>query len=323
MTEKLDPVELLRELSDLRRRVDAMAPRMQVDLLRMEVVGLHDKLRHSLAAAREHAPAEIGRSTAGLDHLAGRPRDEPDRTLADHERRLTWMERHIRAILGAEGPSLNPTPELAALARCAERGRTLRAELLDEPAIRELTEVTETWQDWRRERRNQTDAAIEGSRWISSVLPGLNDRPHAERAYRCARAALARLDADREHIQRAAEAACERLAEDAARRDEYRPAIAEGQRAGTALTTRLRTMICATVDRAEVLPVWFDTALGTTPPPDTEPWLRTATELLAYRLSYAVEDPVAALGPEPPPDAPARRHEWYVTLGIQLKEHQP
>jgi hypothetical protein len=117
------------------------------------------------------------------------------------------------------------------------------------------------------------------------------------------------LDARRARVQHAAEDATAELARDDGLRQGHAGAIAAGEQAWTTLTTRLRTRLVDTIDRGELLPVWFDTVLGMPPPPEADAWLQAGTELLANRTTYGVSDSVVALGPVPNADASRRRRD--------------
>jgi hypothetical protein len=64
----------------------------------------------------------------------------------------------------------------------------------------------------------------------------------------------------------------------------------------------------------------FATVLGMTPPADAADWIEVGTDLLAYRATYKITDPVVALGREPDPNA-SRRWSWHFRLTNQFRNY--
>ena len=84
---------------------------------------------------------------------------------------------------------------------------------------------------------------------------------------------------------------------------------------------QLRTRTDDAIRDAQLLPAWFTIVLGAHPPArDTEAWLRTAVDIVAYRMTYHVTDPTVALGREPSHEQP-HRQSWYYTLGDQIRRY--
>lgn len=118
----------------------------------------------------------------------------------------------------------------------------------------------------------------------------------------------------------AARQAQSELCDDDARRAADAETINFGDQAWILLITRLRTSIAQACAGRKLLPVWLDTQLGSTPPVgEAERWLDAATDLLAYRITYGVTDPLSALG-QMPPDADARRSAWHRRLRIVVQD---
>jgi hypothetical protein len=95
----------------------------------------------------------------------------------------------------------------------------------------------------------------------------------------------------------------------------------DGGGAGAAQTMRLRvrTTLAESLGASVLPPVWFTTALGITPPRrNAEDWLDTATEVIAYRITYRVTDPVLALGAPPNPSTP-NQYQRHQKLAGQLR----
>ncbi|MEU3957329.1 hypothetical protein AB0F45_34360 [Streptomyces achromogenes] len=70
----------------------------------------------------------------------------------------------------------------------------------------------------------------------------------------------------------------------------------------------------------DLLPVWFTTALGPMAPPRrAEEWLETALDVLTYRVTYQVTDPVLALGSAPDASRYPRRTARFKELKRDLR----
>ncbi|MGW7673741.1 hypothetical protein ACWGJX_42690 [Streptomyces sp. NPDC054775] len=71
---------------------------------------------------------------------------------------------------------------------------------------------------------------------------------------------------------------------------------------------------------AELLPVWFVTALGPMAPSrNANDWMDAATDVLAYRVTYRITDPVIALGAPPDGHRTSRRTAWHQELTRELR----
>lgn len=89
------------------------------------------------------------------------------------------------------------------------------------------------------------------------------------------------------------------------------------------LRREIRTRLETAVDSGAVLPVWFTTVLGPTPPAHhTTRWVKTAVDVLAYRVIYEVADQLVALGPEIGDGVDATRRSWRRSLSGQLAEYR-
>lgn len=89
------------------------------------------------------------------------------------------------------------------------------------------------------------------------------------------------------------------------------------------LRREIRTRLETAVDSGAVLPVWFTTVLGPTPPAhETARWVKTAVDVLAYRVIYGVSDQLVALGPEIGDGVDATRCSWRRRLAGQLAEYR-
>lgn len=138
--------------------------------------------------------------------------------------------------------------------------------------------------------------------------------------FRSARQELARLEERRDRVQAAAARAEHQLARDDMLCRQHATAIDHSRHAWTTLTTRLRTRLVDAIDKGHLLPVWFATVLGMSPPPDAGDWLEADTELLAYRATYDITDPVVALGAAPDPNE-SRRWSWHSRLTNRFRRY--
>lgn len=91
------------------------------------------------------------------------------------------------------------------------------------------------------------------------------------------------------------------------------------------LRRELHTKLQSAVDSSAVLPVWFTTVFGPGPPRhETEQWVKTAVDVLAYRVIYGVTDQIVALGPEISADSDdTTRRSWRQQLANRLTTHRP
>jgi hypothetical protein len=238
----------------------------------------------------------------------------------DLERRVRWLYGRIRATASERVTRFDRTPEILDLAAAAERCREVTAPLLDgETRDRYESDVT-AWQSWREQRAMCSSAAIRVGSRIAETPPGSDARRAPQDDFVVARARLNALDADRERLRSAADVAEGVLKADEVERAANADTIERGQQAWTELIGRLRIQIETAVNAFEVLPEWFERALGMSPPADAEQWFRTGAEVLAYRATYGIDDE-HALGSRPSDQAPAHRLRWYEQLVTWLEPY--
>ena len=70
--------------------------------------------------------------------------------------------------------------------------------------------------------------------------------------------------------------------------------------------------------------MWFTTVLGPTPPAHaTEQWVKTAVDVLIYRVVYGVTDQIVAFGPEISTDSDDElRRSWRHAVARKLADHR-
>lgn len=131
-----------------------------------------------------------------------------------------------------------------------------------------------------------------------------------------------RFNVDRDWSQRITQLRSE-LAEDDKLRAKYDAELQSCRSDYLKLRRAIRARLEAAIDNGSVLPVWFSTVLGPTPPAhETAQWVKTAVDVLAYRVIYEVDDHIIALGPERSDGGDATRRSWRTRLADQLAEHR-
>ena len=234
--------------------------------------------------------------------------------------RVDWLERQLRSSGSVAEFDLDDVgSEATALAEAAELARVRSGQLLSDGERGELHAAIGEYDKVAAECDQRTADALQASAILS--VTGYDEPEHREAAEEFRVAFAARTDAvhRRERCQESADRARRSLAEDKLLRAEYEPVIADGERAAEALLQLLRERITSAVGRGLMLPLWFTTSLGpTAPATDTDAWIRTATQVLAYRVTYRVADALMPLGATPGSIAPAHRREWHTELAAAL-----
>lgn len=254
----------------------------------------------------------------------GEPADRPGCRdgVAGLGRRVDRLERLLWATSTEVDGEPEPDPELVGLAKSAEYAQTLSTMLLT-PKVRAACEqAIESWQHWRREHDRVRYDAVEASRVIAITAGGKDRHTEAVRAFESARAELAALRACERQARNAASHATAQLAHDEEVRERYQPEINAGHRAWAILMARLRAGIGGAVERAEPLPGWLVTSLGSPPVGDPDRWIDLAAQLLAFRITYAIGDPSRPLGDEPTATHSSRCRQWHRELRGQLERWQ-
>ncbi|MFI8930639.1 hypothetical protein ACIG3E_23545 [Streptomyces sp. NPDC053474] len=98
------------------------------------------------------------------------------------------------------------------------------------------------------------------------------------------------------------------------------PVIEAGDKARKMLEGQLRGRLAEAIRDRMLLPAWFVAVLGPIPPAtQTQEWMDTGTQVLAYRITYLVTDPVVALGLKPDAAREPRWASWYEELNKKLR----
>lgn len=173
-----------------------------------------------------------------------------------------------------------------------------------------------------RQRQQQLATAVIHSKTLTGCPDSGDEHAAASTAFRVA---LAQANQLAEQINSTRDDVSNARARLAAA-DEYRrthaATIAEGEQAKIVLHRKLRQRITDGIGDRALFPAWFTTALGYSPPADgTTQWIAAATELIAYRIAYAITDPAVALGPRPAPGQEVRA-AWYNSLTATLRNQR-
>jgi hypothetical protein len=104
-------------------------------------------------------------------------------------------------------------------------------------------------------------------------------------------------------------------------RAKLRSVVERGEAAEMELRRRIQAYLEEAIDADQVLPMWFDLALGTGIPRDNWPaWLHTAVDVVCYRIVYGVHDKLRALGDRP---ADEEQRAEYDRLTAECAAHRP
>ncbi|MFH8753668.1 CopG family transcriptional regulator [Streptomyces rimosus] len=235
--------------------------------------------------------------------------------------RVAALERHLRQAKGAVVADLDDRGgELHALALVVEKGIAAQSGLLADYQRASLQTAGTRLHNALEERRQHRHTVLAAAAVLAATPAGDPKRKAAVRNFKTyapkaqeIHGRIAKLRADAQKSQAD-------LAADDALRATHRKTIDAGQRADTKLRMRLRSRLSDVLSGTDLMPVWFHTAFGPMAPSrGTNDWLDAATDVLAYRATYKVTDPVVALGP--PPDGPrnSRRALWYKELKQELR----
>jgi chromosome segregation ATPase len=263
-----------------------------------------EQLHEELTGRIDDVEAQATRQSAVLERITGR---------------LAWLERHA-VTAGAVRSGLDKVPApVRQLAARVETAYALEAQLLSEYQRTGLRHDVRRYAGSCQQLEAATSRALAASATLADTP--VDDARHRAAATELtiSRSARDQLATQLPELKAGATAAQQRLDADEARRDQYGPTIAARDTAWSTLRTCLRTSITAAIERDELLPSWFLNHLGPVPPrEDQQLWWDTATEVLAYRVTYQVNDQHEPLGESPPATPSPRRHDWYRRLTADL-----
>lgn len=247
---------------------------------------------------------------------------ETDASLSRVATRVAALERHLRQAKGAIVVDLDDDDggELHALAVAADKGRAAQAQLLSTQEHGRLarigTQLTQALESQAEYRAATLRAAA-----VLATTPADDPRRTAARADFERYSPLAsQVHSNVVKMTAEAEKAAAKLAANDAVRTRNTRVINAGERADTKLRLRLRSRLSDAVGGAHLLPVWFAAVFGPMPPArKANEWLDAATDVLAYRATYQITDPVTVLGPKTDGHVDPRRRAWSEALTRELR----
>jgi polyhydroxyalkanoate synthesis regulator phasin len=269
--------------------------------LSSDIDTLETKVR-DLGEFKDGAESQLEELVDGVG-TAKRETESLTEQVARLSERVNWLEglvRHAELVEDADFDSFDA--EERRLAAAALTGRAAQGRLLAEGVRAGKRALIAEVEQAERENRAAVTAGAAAAKRMGEAAPGTAEHNMAVSAFKAARKSLDDSGKRWTSKKDLAETYRAELEEDERNRRELASVIGKGQRAGTELATRLRTRIVEAVGRSALPPRWFVSVFGPTAPADKlerDRWLTAATEILVYRLTYKVTDPVRALGPEP------------------------
>jgi chromosome segregation ATPase len=305
------------------------------------VQGLLQQLREDVARLEQvivggDVPGRIRRAEAHLMELRNHAedlQDQVERVVGEvHEAttqarrldaRVLWLERRIRLSETPVWELDDVDAEVIRLATAAEAGYLAQLALLAPARRRELEAAVTAYESDLATVRTQQERALAAAVALAETGYGSTEHRSAGSEFRAARSLMTTAETRSTGAREAAQEARRRLRHDDALHSETAERIESGEQSWATLRVRLRAAVAEAVGTAALLPSWFTTVLGPMPPAeDTDRWMETAVDLLAYRITYRVGDPVVALGPQPGEQASERQRTWWHELAGVLRELQ-
>lgn len=294
------------EIEELAEAFGAVPPRL---------TDLDNRLREIGIAMRDLEEQVAGQDSAVRDMSA---------MLKRLGARVEWLERNIRLqAVTAEAELDDIGPEEIRLAEIAEAGHQAQAALLSGSTRSGLESAVQAHTAAVQAHTRHREQALDACRTLADSL--WTDQSHREAAeqFRQNRQQAAAAKESVRNLAGPALKAAQQLSNDENRHRMVSDVVAQGEQAWLALNQLLRTRLAEAVGSGALLPPWFTGVLGPIPPAqDTRRWMEGGTALLAYRVTYAISDPILALGPRPEPDGDERQISWYDQLARQLRDLQ-
>ena len=234
---------------------------------------------------------------------------------------VAWIERRIRADDNLTPVDLDTADAtMHGLALRAERGRESQDALLDEHQRAGHTHRITAYQELRTSISDSTFRALDHCRVLAAT--DFADPRHVDAGlgFMQERRTIDTAKARTASVKRAAAESQQALDHDDEQRGVHGPHVMTGDAARSTFDSRIRDRISTALRDGALMPIWFTTVLGHQPPADiTEQWLRTATSLLAFRITYTITDPIVALGAPPAAGDTDRRATWYHELDRAMR----
>ncbi|UXY33255.1 CopG family transcriptional regulator [Streptomyces sp. HUAS TT20] len=273
-----------------------------------------DSLEYDLREAKE----ETERVESDLDDRISEVDGSVDRLTT----RVAALERYLRQAEGAVVVDLDEDRggELHALTVTVNKGLAAQAGLLPDYERTRLKLAGDHLKHAREERGRHRAAVLRAAAVLATTQASDAERKAAERDFKESAPKAQQAHSRIGPLTTSAEAARQKLEADDVLRAKNAKAIEAGQRANTKLRLRLRSRLSDALSGAELLPVWFVTALGPMAPSrNANDWMDAATDVLAYRVTYQITDPVVALGTPPDGHRTSRRTAWHQELTRELR----
>jgi hypothetical protein len=234
--------------------------------------------------------------------------------------RVEWLERHIRQSPDTETVSFDDdTQETRKLIRAVELGLNAEATLLTAARRQGLEAAISRYQAAVQHRDTQRQAVLAAAEILAASLPQKEQHSQAAAAFKAAVPKARQAQTNLPTLAEAATEARAELAEDDTQRAGQILVISAGQKSAKKLRWQMRGRLADALNQQLMLPTWFITVLGPLPPAkDTDAWMDTATDVLVYRATYQITDPIVALG-SPPGGPPTRRFARYERLKRELR----
>jgi chromosome segregation ATPase len=291
---------------------DVYSLRSDIDDLRQR----NSSLQYELHAADESFTVKLDEVSNELSvGLA-----EISRAVALLASRVEWLEGFVRQSGTADVFDLDEADaESKTLAATAERGQHVRSQQMSDPDRRYLESVVASHAEARRRRHEHRKEVLSLSAVLASTP--ITSPAHVEAAEKY-EAAVGRLKTTTANVDRSVNAAKDaqaKIDKDDATRATAAPTIQAGDDAENQLFARLTRRLSDALDRGAMMPDWFTRDFGPTRPADgTEEWMDTAVGVLAFRITYDITDPIAALGIPPSEEQPQHKRDWRRDLNQRL-----
>jgi hypothetical protein len=299
--------DLARVAANLRNEM-----RGKLNTLRLQLTQEMQRIDRTAQRRAEETAARLG----ALDTEQAEFREYVRRKLRDFDRRAGRLEGATRQLEGllrrqqghAPVDLDSVPPDLGVLVADVRAAEQIRSTVLDDAARAACQEQIERFEQGGRELAGTRRRALGVSRTLAVRKAGGWAFRRAATTYRSERALLGEQEAALEVARTKRDAAEDDLRRDAAQQQAYRDH--PGASVADRLAEHIRARIDAAVAEYELFPPWFTTVLGHRPSPTrAAEWRDTAVQLVLYRITHAVTDPVVALGPAPRGGHRAAQHE--------------
>ncbi|MEW1699295.1 MULTISPECIES: CopG family transcriptional regulator [unclassified Streptomyces] len=296
------------KLSGIEETVEGLEERERGTTRRFESLEADlEEARDTAQVRSEELEESISATDTGLERLTTR---------------VSALERHLRQAEGAVVIDLDHDRDgkLSGLGRLVEEGLAAEEGLFSDHQRDVHQHRITTGRQAKQALTGLRSAVRDAAAVLATTPAGDPRRRKAEQAFPQATAEALKQGLQIGRLAQSARASEAELAADNARRTASREAIDTGQRAHTQLRVRLRSRLTEALTGTGLLPVWFTTALGPMAPSRaSEGWLETALDVLVYRVTYRVTDPVLALGSTPHGGHSPRRTARFNELKQSLR----